>query len=174
MPRAPKNQTSQKCAHIKKDGTQCRRWVTRGASRCRSHGGSNQFQRGALNPNFKTGRYSNCPTALSERIQDAENDPRLLEQREEIALLAVRIQQLLDSLPSAGSDDSEVWAEIRKTILDKDSVTRSERKHMLHLQQFISAEDLTSMLVGLATVIRENTTDQKLLHAVGREFQRYM
>jgi hypothetical protein len=82
-------------ARKKRTGEQCRRRAVAGMRVCTVHGGLTP--RGAASVHFKTGRYSRyLPARLLDKYEDAGTDPRLLELREDIALLDARIAQLLE------------------------------------------------------------------------------
>lgn len=113
-----------------------------------------QFPRGNANPKFKHGRYSQClPEQLRQRAEAAATDPQLLSQREEIALLTVRIQELLQA---DDRDEGEVWEEIRETMLNRDRLVRSEVQREVQLQNFIPADEAVTMMGRLAYSLRQN------------------
>lgn len=69
---------------------------------CRLHGG--KALRGALNGNYKSGRYSSVlPVKLASQVEKHLADPSLLSARDEAALASARIEGLLAQMP----DDDE-------------------------------------------------------------------
>lgn len=91
------------CGAKTRSGTPCKKPPVPGRSRCHLHGGATP--RGADHPNFKHGKYSKLlPDLLAARYDEAQADPQLLEQRAEIALLDVRLTELLGGINSGGKD----------------------------------------------------------------------
>jgi len=85
----------------------CRRSVVREGARCKFHGGASL--KGAAAPSFTHGRYSKyLPTRLLERYQTAQTDGELLSLRDEVAMLDVRLSELVAGLDTGESVD--VWA----------------------------------------------------------------
>ena len=73
-----------------------------GSSKCRMHGGSSLA--GIASPSFKHGRYSkHLPERLASRYAEALADPKLLELRDDIALLDVRLGELVGRVDTAES-----------------------------------------------------------------------
>ena len=85
--------------------------------RCRLHGGKSAA--GIASATFRNGRYSKyVPARLSDRFEVALKDETMLEQRREIALLEIRINDLLDLLGVTGPRDvfkqlTELWTAFR-------------------------------------------------------------
>lgn len=80
-----------------KPGKFCQDTVTLENGRCRRHGGKSL--KGVASPLFKHGRYSkSLPENLVGNYRQAQKDPKLLELRDEIALMDVRINELLSQL----------------------------------------------------------------------------
>lgn len=86
--------------------------------RCRMHGGN--ARRGIDAPGFKTGRYSKyLPTRLLAKYEEALADPKLLEMRDELALIDTRLREVLEKLDSGES--GQVWrqlVEARNDLID--------------------------------------------------------
>ena len=71
-----------------------------GRTVCRHHGGKTLV--GPAHPNFKHGRYSKAvPGGLREAYETALHDPELLSTREEQALFAARIGEVLGRLDAS-------------------------------------------------------------------------
>lgn len=96
-------------------GTPCQSPVLMDNGRCRIHGGATPS--GLASPNTKTGKYSkNAPTRLTANYQDALSDQKLMELREEVALLDAYI---MDRLSRADHGDSgQLWRLLDKTYRD--------------------------------------------------------
>lgn len=92
--------------------------------RCDKHGGKSLA--GIAAPGFKHGRYSKyLPDGLLERYQAARSDPDLLALRDEIALIDVRLGQLLEFATTGEHERlwpmlKEAYGELRKAIQAKD------------------------------------------------------
>jgi hypothetical protein len=157
--------------------------------------------------------------------QDAEaalNDPELLNQRSEIALLTARLSEQLQQVDSrtsgklwselqgaaadfrqantmndrekasfamsemlrlinAGGADHAAWEDIRSTVLDKNKLIASERKRLVEMQAFVTAEQGMVMIGRLAYAAREaldkHVPDAKqrgrVMNAIALEMKRY-
>jgi hypothetical protein len=81
-------------AKSKRSQERCKRWATPGREVCRMHGGRTLM--GLAAPRLKTGRYSKfLPTRLAAEYERAARDPELLALRHELAVVDVRINDLL-------------------------------------------------------------------------------
>jgi hypothetical protein len=81
--------------------------------RCRFHGGMSPI--GPAAGNFKTGRYSKfLPARLAGRYLEAISDSELLELKGEIALLDVRIGELVGRIDTGES--SQKWLDLRVAV----------------------------------------------------------
>lgn len=68
---------------------------------------------GMNSPHFKSGRYSkDIPKRLLTRLQAAENDPDLLSIRSEVALLDIRVKEMVQRLDTGESGG--LWELLRK------------------------------------------------------------
>lgn len=95
------------CGAKTRSGEPCKR-PAMANGRCYTHGGKSLA--GIASPSFKTGRYSRyMPKRLLDRYEAAISDKELLVLRDEIALVEVRVTDLLAALsPEAGED---AWRE---------------------------------------------------------------
>jgi hypothetical protein len=81
--------------------------------RCRMHGGASLA--GPASPNWKTGRHSKyLAPGLADRYRLAASDPNLISLRDEVALVDVRIFDLLEALGQTGNP--RLWREARATF----------------------------------------------------------
>jgi len=81
--------------------------------RCRMHGGMTPV--GPAHPAFKHGRHSKfLPARLAGRYQEAIDDPHLLELRSEIALLDVRIADVVQRVDTGES--GKLWSELKSVM----------------------------------------------------------
>jgi len=104
-----------KCQRIKSDGTQCQNYPIAGSQWCKFHGA--MAAKGIANSQFKDGRYSRyVPKALLDKYEAARDDPELLSQKDDIAILETRISQLLQRLDL----DSNIheWDFLEKKLQD--------------------------------------------------------
>lgn len=93
-------------AKTRSSGEPCKRRATPGRKRCNLHGGKSL--QGLAVPGFKTGRYSkSLPVRLAARYNEAQTDAKLLELRDEIALIDARIGELLGRLNS--NESGRAW-----------------------------------------------------------------
>lgn len=88
-----------RCTAKNRSGAQCGHYAINGTSKCRYHGGASLV--GVASKTFKHGRYSkDLPTRLAARYSEALADEKLIELRDEIALVDVRQGELLARLDS--------------------------------------------------------------------------
>jgi hypothetical protein len=102
------NPHAKRCkAKAKSTGGQCKNMAVTGRNVCRIHGGASLS--GIASPTFKHGRYSRdvAPEVL-ERYLAARDDPDLLALADEIALLDVRIGELVAD--TGGEKLTSTWA----------------------------------------------------------------
>ena len=125
-------------ARKRKSNDICHSTVVMANGRCRLHGGSTPV--GVMSANFKTGKYSkDAPTRLLAAYECARHDAQLLENREELALMDARIQDLLKRVDSGES--RQAWEKAQKAFrtyqaaLDRSEGT--EAKLALHKLQEI-------------------------------------
>lgn len=72
-----------RCVHIKRNGKRCGAWALKGIDRCKVHGGPR------MKANIKHGLYGKYqPTLLREIIEEQRHDPRLMDLREQVAVLS--------------------------------------------------------------------------------------
>lgn len=110
-PRVHEQSTQSLCGARTRSGQPCRARPVSGRERCRMHGGSSP--RGRAHPSFRSGRYSrDLPTALAARLAEAEADERLVELRDEIALVDV----LLGQVVKAAGEGVDVLAQLRAIV----------------------------------------------------------
>lgn len=103
-----------RCKMIKADGERCRQPVRSGWTVCKYHGAGSSDAPAGRPP--VTGRYSHhLPTRYIKNYEDYLADPNLLSMREEMALLDVRISELLVKLDTA--DAPAAWTRINVATL---------------------------------------------------------
>lgn len=104
-----------KCGAKTRSGGQCARSPVAGSKRCNLHGGLSP--KGIASATFKHGRHSrHLPTQLAARYQAAMSDPQLLELRSEVALMDVRVDDLLSRIAAGNSADA--WEAAQSAFAD--------------------------------------------------------
>jgi hypothetical protein len=105
----------------------CKNRPVKGARRCRMHN-PGKHMRGALNPQFKNGDYSDhLPTRLLQTYQQVSTDPELLNLSTEVSLLRTRLIDVLRRVDTGESgrlwqDLKQVYRDIEQAQRDKDPV----------------------------------------------------
>lgn len=98
-----------RCGAKTRGGQPCRQHAMANG-RCRMHGGASPS--GLAHPNTTHGRYSkHVPTRMLANYEQAQQDPDLLNLREEIALLDARLSDLLRRVDSGES--GRLWKDLR-------------------------------------------------------------
>jgi hypothetical protein len=100
-------------AMSKRTGEACQNPATRGFDVCRNHGGLSL--RGIAHPNFKTGLYSKLlPVRLAADYHAAKSDAKLLELRDDAALLHARIADLLSRVDTG--EAGQKWKALKRAF----------------------------------------------------------
>jgi hypothetical protein len=122
-------------------GTPCKR-APMPNGRCHLHGGKSPV--GIAASQFKHGRYSKyMPARLSERYAVALADETMLEQREEIALLGTRLQELLGQLTDMSQRDA-LWQKLGKLWSELMTAAREGKKE----KQQEAANEIEALING--------------------------
>lgn len=101
-------------AQKRKSGEPCRAKAMANG-RCRIHGGKSLA--GIAAPGYKDGRYSKVlPKRMREAYAQALDDPQLLEQREQIAVLDARLLDLLGRVDTGES--GALWQKLMQARMD--------------------------------------------------------
>lgn len=101
-------------ARKRKSGDLCRAKAMANG-RCRIHGGKSLA--GIAAPSYKDGRYSKAlPQRMREAYTRAIDDPQLLEQREQIAVLDARLLDLLGRVDTGES--GALWEQLKKRRME--------------------------------------------------------
>lgn len=163
--------TQRKCGAKRTNGEICQSFAMANG-RCRVHGGATP--KGVASPNFRHGRYSkSMPEHLASRYAEALTDSRLLELRDEISLVDVRMADLLAKLDEeVKPDDSEVWKEILDTIGARQRLVESERRRYVEMQSIITIPQALAMVGAIVAIVRENVTDPKVLNSIATGIDR--
>ncbi len=156
------------CGAKTRQGNPCQLPPARGRTRCRLHGGATP--RGRASPHFKTGKYSSfLPDRLIGRYEEGQAAADLRSLRSEIALLQVRIIELLGQLKDASPENKPIWDMIGKAIMLKAKVLRQESKLCVDKRQMIPVDEVMVLVVAMFDVIHRHVTDQKVKVAIDEE-----
>lgn len=131
------------CGAKTRSGGRCKLGGTGAGGRCKFHGGATPV--GPASPAWKHGRHSkHLPKDLLDRYLTAAADPELTSVRDEVALLDVRVSQLLEALGETGN--LRLWKDARakldafKAVGAKRKVGVGEARTALqHLDDLIDA-----------------------------------
>ena len=145
-------QARERCtAQSKQTRQRCRRWPTPGSHLCRMHGG--RTPAGVAAPTFKHGRYSKqLPSRLAARYAEAATDPRLLELREDVALLDSRIADVLQRVDSGES--GSLWRRLQAAHRVFPEARRRNDMSAMRM----ALDDLLALIAQGATPTREPGT----------------
>lgn len=128
-----------RCGAKTRAGTPCQRYPLAGRERCRLHGGATP--RGMDLPQTKSGRWSkDLPSRLAARYHEALKDARLLELRDELAIIDARLSDQLATLDTG--EAGAIWAELVKARKEFDDPLKrmDALKRMLELVERGAAE----------------------------------
>lgn len=135
--------------------------------RCYMHGG--RLKKGVPNlAAVKHGGISSfAPVRLQGRIDAALKDAELMSMKPALAVLLVRIQDLLSATdpegfdPKGNSEDREVWRELRETARDFGKLAQVEDARMKQAEAFVTVQQVNVLLAALIHLVRENVADTK-------------
>src|SRR5690606_19849988 len=110
-------------AKAKGSGERCKNAAVNGFTVCRMHGAGSKGKPGGRP--IKHGRYSkHLPERLAGKYAEAQADERLLELRDEIALLDARLGELLGSLDAGES--GALWQALKAAYADLQAATKAK------------------------------------------------
>jgi hypothetical protein len=97
-------------AFSRRNQQQCRNHAMKGLQVCRMHGG--KTPRGPASANYKDGRYSRfLPARMFAAYRTAEHDPKLMELRQDIALLDARMIDVLKRVDTG--EAGSIWVALQ-------------------------------------------------------------
>lgn len=158
-------------ATAKATGQRCKRLAVDGYNVCQVHGAGSPHKGRPGGRPIVHGRYSkHLPERLAGKFQDAMRDPNLLDLRSEVALLDIRIGELVEAL---GGDvpDHESWSAIVGLLESRRKLVDSEHKRMVAMQQTITAEKALVLLAAVVDVIRRHVTDRETLASISHDIR---
>lgn len=103
------------CTQTKRDGSPCKQPACKGSEKCRMHGGTAVYSSNVKLPAkmFLLGRYRDrLPVRMLETYERALNDPDLTSLRDEIAVIEIRIGELIGRLRE--TDGAAPWDQLKK------------------------------------------------------------
>ncbi len=116
------------CTAKNRAGNQCQRHATASSTKCNLHGGKSLA--GIASPLFKHGRYSKyLPERLAGRYREALADPKLLELRDEVALMGTRLGELVARVDAGES--AARWKALQTAHSDITAAIRTSDKALL-------------------------------------------
>lgn len=135
-----------RCKMIKSDGNRCKTPVRKSWTVCKYHGAGTVASPAGRPP--VTGVYSkHLPTRYLQDYEDSLNDPNLLSMRREMALLDVRLGELLKRLET--SDAPQAWNKI--------SVATAMMDKAIHDNKFDELPTILRMLRDAVMAHREDS-----------------
>jgi len=121
-----------------------------------------------------TGRYSkHLPTKWIAQFQESMHDPELLNMRNDIALIDIRLNELVKDLKGDMLPDISTWGEIRAVIHDRRSLVESERKRLVEMQQMITGEQAMLLITRLYDVVNRHVRDPLERKAIAADLGRF-
>jgi hypothetical protein len=131
-------------AKSKRSQERCKRWATPGREVCRMHGGRTLV--GLAAPRLKTGRYSRfLPTRLAAEYERAAHDPELRALRYELAVVDVRINDLLGRVDTG--EAGRLWQHAR-TAWQTLKRAQAEGRLLLQARAAVELDGLLEQAVG--------------------------
>lgn len=138
--------------------------------RCHRHGGKSLA--GSDSGTFKHGRRSKYLVgAALERFQDAMADRRLMQIRQDVALVEVLITGLTQRLPKKGLQPVELERRILAAVDRRRALIAEEARRMVQLQQMVTVAQFMATMRAVAEVIREYVTGDKERREVQQKLQ---
>lgn len=148
----------------------CARPGTGRGGRCDRHGGKSLA--GQDSGTFKHGRRSKYLVgAALERFQDAMADKRLMQIRQDVALVEVLITGLTQKLPKRGLQSAELERRILAAVDRRRALIAEEARRMVQLQQMVTLAQFMTTMRAVAEVIREYVPGDKERREVQQRLQ---
>lgn len=124
--------------------------------RCRMHGGKTPV--GAALPQFKTGKWSKyLPERLLARYEEAQLDSRLLELRNEVALVDTRLAELLERIDTGQANS--IWRSLKE-------------KYAEAIQASGDPERMAHHIDAMGKLIERGGADSEVWEEIGRQIDR--
>lgn len=155
--------------HLLRTKKPCKNYAMNGKKVCRLHGGLTPI--GPAHGAFKHGRYSKfLPARFLARYEEALADDTLVELRDEIAILDLRLAQLVEKACRGGG--REIWQEWADLSEQRRKHAESERKRLVEMQQTMTLQQGQALLAAVLDSVRRNIADRKALGAISADIAR--
>jgi hypothetical protein len=148
----------------------CMKPGTGAGGRCRYHGGASIG--GASHPRFKHGRRSKYLVGgAQERYQDALADKRLLDIRQDVALIESLLNAEMAKLPAGRLHTEKQRRGIIELTEQRRRLISEEARRMVQLNQTVTLAQFMTTMRAVAGVIREFVVDEGQRRAVQARLQ---
>ncbi len=138
--------------------------------RCYRHGGKSLA--GKDSGTFRHGRRSKYLVgAALDRYQDAMEDKRLMQIRQDVALVEVLITGLTQRLPKKGLQSADLERRILAAVDRRRALIAEEARRLVQLQQMVTLAQFMTTMRAVAEVIREYITGDKERREVQQRLQ---
>jgi hypothetical protein len=129
---------------------------------------------GPAHPSWKTGRYSKLlprTVALGAHYADAEENPRLLSLRSDIALCEAQLRALLAQIGDGKVTPEASWPRMESLMEERRKLTETEAKAMERLHRMVTLDEVRAFGGRLVMILGKYEKDAQILAAVGREIR---
>lgn len=148
----------------------CQQIGTGAGGRCKLHGGASLT--GAASGTFKDGRRSKYLVgAALDRFRDAMGDKRLMQIRQDVALVEVLITGLTQRLPKKGLQSADLERRILAAVDRRRALIAEEARRLVQLQQMVTLAQFMATMRAVAELIREYVTDDKARRDIQQRLQ---
>lgn len=138
--------------------------------RCHRHGGKSLA--GKDSGTFRHGRRSKYLVgAALDRYQDAMGDKRLMQIRQDVALVEVLITGLTQRLPKKGLQSADLERRILAAVDRRRALIAEEARRLVQLQQMVTLAQFMTTMRAVAEVIREYIPGDKERREVQQRLQ---
>ncbi len=112
------------------------------------------------------------PDQLIARLDEIPESTQLLSHREEIALLQVRICELLQSLSPEAKGKEKIWREIGEVVERKARLIGKEAKLLGDLRQAVPTEQVLTLIAAIKYIIYNHVQDRETRAAINEKIDR--
>lgn len=148
----------------------CARPGTGRGGRCDRHGGKSLA--GKDSGTFKHGRRSKYLVGQGlDRFQDAMGDKRLMQIRQDVALVEVVVAGLMVQIPKTGKIPVALEKRILAAVDRRRALIAEEARRLVQLQQMVTLAQFMTTMRAVAEVIREYVTGDKERREVQQKLQ---
>ncbi len=145
-------------ARRKADGQPCRRPKVKGRTRCYLHGGRQPV--GVDSVNYRGKGYSKyVPDAFIEQFKETLNDPEFAGSRDDIAILTVRVKELIKRLGTGES--GSLWNALKSAFTELEAGIESS-----------DSEVMNAALITLRRLINAGVASEQSWNELGEAIDR--